>query len=136
MTIIGYHASHEQFSPSELLQYVRLASDAGFEAAKSSDHFHPWSERQAQSGFAWAWLGAAMQATNLPFGTIVAPGYRYHPAIVAQAAATLAEMFPQRFWLRWVLARRSTRRSLACLGPTNPSATPVCWNPWRSYGRF
>ena len=99
MTKIGYHASHEQFAPSALLIYVRLAQDAGFDAAKSSDHFHPWSERQAQSGFAWSWLGAAMQATSLPFGTITAPGYRYHPAVVAQGAATLGEMFPGRFWL-------------------------------------
>lgn len=99
MTLIGYHASHEQFSPSELLQLVIAAEQAGFHCAKSSDHFHPWSERQGQSGFAWSWLGAAMQATRFGFGTISAPGYRYHPAVLAQAAATLGEMFPGRFWL-------------------------------------
>jgi len=99
MTALGYHASHEQFAPSALLAHVRHAEAAGFDAAKSSDHFHPWSERQGQSGFAWSWLGAAMQATALPFGIISAPGYRYHPAILAQAAATIAEMFPQRLWL-------------------------------------
>lgn len=97
--LLGYHASHEQFSPAELLGYVREAEAAGFTAAKSSDHFHPWSERQGQSGFAWAWLGSAMQATRLPFGTITVPGYRYHPAIVAQAAATLAQMYPERLWV-------------------------------------
>lgn len=96
---IGYHASHEQFAPSRLLALCRMAEAAGFTQAKSSDHFHPWSERQGQSGFAWAWLGAAMQACALPFGSIAAPGYRYHPAILAQAAATLGEMFPGRFWL-------------------------------------
>jgi coenzyme F420-dependent glucose-6-phosphate dehydrogenase len=99
MTALGYHASHEQFSPSALLDYVRQAEAAGFDCAKSSDHFHPWSERQGQSGFAWSWLGAAMQATSLPFGIISAPGYRYHPAILAQAAATIAELFPRRLWL-------------------------------------
>jgi coenzyme F420-dependent glucose-6-phosphate dehydrogenase len=99
MTLIGYHASHEQFSPSELLQLVIAAEQAGFDCAKSSDHFHPWSERQGQSGFAWSWLGAAMQATRLGFGIISAPGYRYHPAVLAQAAATIGEMFPGRFWL-------------------------------------
>lgn len=99
MTLIGYHASHEQFAPSELLRFVRMAEDVGFEAAKSSDHFHPWSEKQGQSGFAWSWLGAALQATALPFGSIAAPGYRYHPAVLAQAAATLGEMYPGRFWL-------------------------------------
>lgn len=99
MPKIGYHASHEQFTPSELLKYVQMAQQAGFTAALSSDHFHPWSEQQGQSGFAWAWLGAAMQATEIPFRIVCAPGQRYHPAIIAQAAATLAQMFPNRFWL-------------------------------------
>jgi len=96
---IGYHASHEQFAPSELLACVKLAQRAGFAAAKSSDHFHPWGEEQGQSGFAWSWLGAALEATSFPIGVISAPGWRYHPAILAQAAATLAEMYPGRFWL-------------------------------------
>jgi coenzyme F420-dependent glucose-6-phosphate dehydrogenase len=99
VTQLGYHASHEQFAPSALLDYVRDAEAAGFDCAKSSDHFHPWSERQGQSGFAWSWLGAAMQATRLPIGMISAPGYRYHPAVLAQAAATIGEMFPGRLWL-------------------------------------
>jgi probable non-F420 flavinoid oxidoreductase len=64
-----------------------------------SDHFHPWSERQAQSGFAWTWLGAALATTHLDFGLVCAPGQRYHPAVVAQAGATLAEMFPGRVWM-------------------------------------
>lgn len=97
--MIGYQASHEQFKPSELLQLVALAEQAGFTSVNSSDHFHPWSKRQGQSGFAFAWLGAALQATRLPYGSVCAPGQRYHPAIVAQAAATLAEMFPGRFWI-------------------------------------
>ena len=54
-----------------------------------SDHFSPWSARQGHSGFAWSWLGAALQATRLPFGVVNAPGQRYHPAIIAQAIATL-----------------------------------------------
>ena len=99
MARIGFHASHEQFAPSELLQLVGLAERAGFSAAMSSDHFRPWGPAQGQSGFAWSWLGAALQATRLPFGVISAPGYRYHPAILAQAAATLGEMFPGRLWL-------------------------------------
>jgi probable non-F420 flavinoid oxidoreductase len=99
MVEIGYHSSHEQFSPADLLKYVQLAEKAGFRAAMSSDHFTPWSERQGQSGFAWSWLGAAMHATKLPFGIVNAPGQRYHPAIIAQAAATLAQMFPGRFWV-------------------------------------
>ena len=99
MIKIGYHASHEQFKPSTLLRYVQRAQEAGFTAAASSDHFLPWSNRQGESGFAWSWLGAALQATSLSFGVVNAPGQRYHPAIIAQAAATLAEMFPERFWM-------------------------------------
>jgi G6PDH family F420-dependent oxidoreductase len=97
MATIAYHASHEQFKPSLLLTYVRRAEQAGFTAVSSSDHFQPWSQRQGESGFAWAWLGAAMHATSLPFCVVCAPGQRYHSAILAQAAATLAEMFPTRF---------------------------------------
>jgi probable non-F420 flavinoid oxidoreductase len=98
MAIIGYHASHEQIKPSALLRYVQLAEAVGFGAGMCSDHFHPWNEQQGQSGFAWSWLGAALQATQLSFGMVNAPGQRYHPAIIAQAAATLAEMFPSRLW--------------------------------------
>jgi len=96
---IGFHASHEQFTPSHLLKLVQRAEKAGFQAILSSDHFHPWSNEQGESGFAWSWLGAAMQATRLDFGIVNAPGQRYHPAIIAQAVATLEEMFPGRFWL-------------------------------------
>jgi probable non-F420 flavinoid oxidoreductase len=97
--MIGYQASHEQFKPSELLGLVKLAEQAGFTSINSSDHFHPWSKRQGQSGFAFSWLGAAMANSSLPFGSVCAPGQRYHPAIVAQAVATLAEMFPGRYWI-------------------------------------
>ncbi len=99
MTLFGFHASHEQHAPDRLLAHVRAAEAAGFAGAMCSDHFHPWIDEEGQSGFAWSWLGAALQATNLSFGTVNAPGWRYHPAIIAQAAATLAVMFPGRFWL-------------------------------------
>jgi probable non-F420 flavinoid oxidoreductase len=97
--VIGLHCSHEQIPPSRLLTHVREAEAAGFGAGMSSDHFSPWSARQGESGFAWSFLGAALQATALPFGVVNAPGQRYHPAIVAQAAATLAELFPGRLWV-------------------------------------
>ncbi len=71
-----------------------------------SDHWAPWSEAQGQSGFAWSWLGAALEATSLSFGVVNAPGQRYHPAIVAQAAATLSVMYPGP-----ILARDRFRRA-------------------------
>ena len=98
MVTVGFHASHEQIVPSRLLENVQQAEAAGFAAAMCSDHFSPWSERQGESGYAWSWLGAALQGTALPFGVVTAPGQRYHPAITAQAIATLAEMYPGRFW--------------------------------------
>jgi probable non-F420 flavinoid oxidoreductase len=99
MTIFGWHASHEQIPPSRLLAAAQMAEEVGFDAGMSSDHFSPWNPRQGESGFAWSWLGAALQATSLPFGVVNAPGQRYHPAIIAQAAATLTEMFPGRLWV-------------------------------------
>lgn len=99
MTSYGFHASHEQIAPSQLLRDVQRAERAGFAMAMCSDHFAPWSVRQGNSGFAWSWLGAALATTDLRLGTVTAPGQRYHPAVVAQASATVAEMFPDRFWL-------------------------------------
>jgi probable non-F420 flavinoid oxidoreductase len=99
LPIVGLHHSHEQIAPSELLKVAQTAEAAGFGAAMSSDHFSPWSARQGESGFAWSWLAAAMATTSLPFGVVNAPGQRYHPAIIAQAAATLCEMFPARLWI-------------------------------------
>lgn len=98
MVFIGFHASHEQIAPSTLLDDVCRAEEAGFDGAMCSDHLAPWSPRQGQSGFAWSWLGAALARTRFPIGVVTAPGQRYHPVVVAQAAATLAEMFPGRFW--------------------------------------
>ncbi|WOD40210.1 TIGR03885 family FMN-dependent LLM class oxidoreductase [Nodosilinea sp. E11] len=117
MVQFSYHASHEQFPPSLLLTYAQQAEQAGFQAITCSDHFHPWSERQGESGFAWSWLGAAMQAASLPFGVVCAPGQRYHPAIIAQAAATLGEMFPDRFW---VALGSGQAMNEAITGPTWP----------------
>ena len=99
MNVFGYHASHEQFHPHDLLRYVRVAEEAGFDAAMCSDHWAPFGESQGQSGFAWSWLGAALATTTFSLGVVNAPGQRYHPAIIAQAAATLSVMFPDRFWL-------------------------------------
>lgn len=98
MPLIGFHASHEQLPPSRLLADVQTAEAAGFQAAMCSDHLAPWSHAQGHSGFAWSWLGAALQATSLTLGVVTAPGQRYHPAIIAQAIATLGEMYPGRFW--------------------------------------
>ena len=89
----------------------------------SSDHFSPWSERQGESGFAWSFLGAALEATSLGFGVVKAPGQRYHPAIVAQAASSLCEMFPARLWL--ALGSGAGKRVVAKSSGRSKSAD--CW---------
>lgn len=116
MPIIGYHASHEQIPPSDLLSFVKAAEEAGFGAAMCSDHLSPWSERQGNSGHAWSWLGAALEATSFSLGVVTSPGQRYHPAVSAQAIATLAEMYPARFW--------------AALGSGEALNEHVTGNPW------
>jgi probable non-F420 flavinoid oxidoreductase len=116
MATIGWHASHEQIAPSELLTAVGEAEAAGFQAAMCSDHICPWSEQHGESGFAWSWLGAALARTSLRIGVVNAPGQRYHPAVIAQAAATLTEMFPGRFW--------------AALGTGEASNERVTGDPW------
>jgi probable non-F420 flavinoid oxidoreductase len=102
VTTLSYHASHEQFAPSALLRFVRRAEHAGFDAAFSSDHLQPWTPEQGHSGHSWSWLGAALGSTSrLTFGTITVPcGWRYHPVVLAQAIATLGEMYPGR--IPWV----------------------------------
>ncbi len=99
--VVGYAASFEQFHPTDLLTYCQQAEQQGFTAVMASDHFHPWTPGQGQSGFVWTWLGALGAATSIPrFGTgVTPPGYRYHPAVLAQAAATVEAMFPGRFFL-------------------------------------
>jgi coenzyme F420-dependent glucose-6-phosphate dehydrogenase len=98
---IGYAASLEQFHPTDLLDWCAQAEAAGFSAGVMvSEHFHPWTPKQGQSAFAWSFMGALGLRTSLPFGTgVTCPSFRYHPAVVAHAAATLGAMFPGRFWL-------------------------------------
>jgi len=98
MPTIGFHAQHEQAHPRDLRDSAVHAEQAGFDAVMCSDHLAPWSRRQGHSGLTFAWLGAALQATErVPMGCFHAPGQRYHPVISAQAFATLAAMFPGRF---------------------------------------
>jgi probable non-F420 flavinoid oxidoreductase len=115
---IGFHASHEQFPPSEMLQLTLAAEAAGFQCAMSSDHFKPWSRTQGHSGYSWAWMGAALARTRFPIGLISVAGYRYHPAIVAQAAATLGEMFGDRFWFALGSGERLNEDIIGTAWPT------------------
>lgn len=99
--ILGYKTCHEQYQPAKLLRHAVLADKYGFETLWTSDHFHPWVHTGAAGGFAWVWMASAAERTkNMKIGTAVtAPIIRYHPAIVAQAFATLAYMYPKRIFL-------------------------------------
>jgi coenzyme F420-dependent glucose-6-phosphate dehydrogenase len=98
---LGYSLSCEEHRPSELVGWARRAEEVGFEYASISDHFHPWMETQGNSPFVWSVLGGIATATDrLQVGTgVTCSTRRYHPAIIAQAAATVASMMPGRFFL-------------------------------------
>jgi coenzyme F420-dependent glucose-6-phosphate dehydrogenase len=95
-----HFCAHEQFPPDALLQQAIAAERGGFDGIGCSDHLQPWWE-PGESGHAWVWLGAAGQATErVPIGTgVTPPGPRYHPVLIAQAWATLENLFPGRPYL-------------------------------------
>jgi len=101
MLKLGYKASAEQFGPTELLQFSRLAEQSGFDSVFISDHFQPWKHHGGHAPFSLAWLGALGALTSrITIGTsVLTPTFRYHPAVVAQAFATLGVMYPDRIVL-------------------------------------
>ena len=98
---VGYAISSEEHRPLDLVRHARRAEECGFPFALISDHYHPWIDRQGQSPFVWAVIGGIADATHgLRLGTgVTCPTIRMHPALVAQAAATAADMLPGRFFL-------------------------------------
>jgi coenzyme F420-dependent glucose-6-phosphate dehydrogenase len=95
---LGYKASAEQCGPMELLQFSCLAEQSGFDSVFISDHFQPWKHHGGHAPFSLAWLGAlGARTSRITIGTsVMTPTFRYHPAVVAQAFATLGVMFPDR----------------------------------------
>jgi coenzyme F420-dependent glucose-6-phosphate dehydrogenase len=98
---LGYALSSEEHAPNQLVENARRAEEVGFPFALISDHFHPWIPRQGHSPLVWAVIGGIAQVTRtLRLGTgVTCPTMRIHPAIVAQAAATVGAMMPGRFFL-------------------------------------
>ena len=98
---IGYTLMSEQSGPKEIVRYAQRAEDAGFDFAVMSDHYFPWLDEQGHSGYAWSMLGAVAQATErIDLMTYVTcPILRYHPAVVAQKAATVQILSDGRFTL-------------------------------------
>jgi G6PDH family F420-dependent oxidoreductase len=97
---IGYAAMLEQFGPDEVLDLCAAAEVAGFSGVMAADHFQPWTPQQGQASFVWEVLAIAGVRTKGDLGPgVTCPSFRMHPAIVAQAAATLEVMYPGRTWL-------------------------------------
>jgi G6PDH family F420-dependent oxidoreductase len=101
MVELGYTLSSEEHPPNDLVGYAARAEELGFDFLSISDHFHPWTTQQGESPFVWSTLGGVAHATDeIPVGIgVTCPIIRYHPAIVAQAAATVAAMLDGRFVL-------------------------------------
>ena len=98
MTRFGYFLSSEELGPRALVDLGKAAEAAGFERVWVSDHYHPWQEVQGESPFVWSVLGALAATTSLELTTAVTcPTFRIHPAVLAQAAATVADLAPGRF---------------------------------------
>src|SRR6266496_273813 len=97
----GYTLSTEEHNPKDLVAAAVRAEESGFDFLGISDHFHPWTRAQGQSPFSWSVIGAIAQATNTiqVFSEVVCPIMRYHPAIVAQAAATSQILLDGRYSL-------------------------------------
>ncbi|NKX91852.1 TIGR03557 family F420-dependent LLM class oxidoreductase [Sanguibacter hominis ATCC BAA-789] len=97
---IGYAAMLEQFHPTEIIELSAYAESLGFSGVMAADHFQPWVPQQGQSAFVWNVLSALGERTRGDIGPgVTAPTFRWHPAMVAQASATLAAMYPGRHWL-------------------------------------
>ncbi len=97
---IGYAAMLERFAPGEVIALAQRAEASGFTGVMAADHFQPWVPQQGQASFVWNVLSALGQVTAGDLGTgVTAPTFRWHPAMVAQASATLAAMYPGRHWL-------------------------------------
>ncbi len=101
MTRFGYTLMTEQSGPRELVRYAASAEDAGFDFLVSSDHFSPWLTSQGHAPYAWTVLGAVANATSTVelMTYVTCPTLRYHPAVVAQKAATLQILSDNRFTL-------------------------------------
>jgi G6PDH family F420-dependent oxidoreductase len=100
MAQVGYAAMMEQFHPRQLVDFCQAAEAAGFSGIMAADHLQPWTPQQGQAGYVWAFMAAAAERTRGDIGPgVTCPSFRSHPAVIAQAAATMAAMFPRRFWL-------------------------------------
>lgn len=98
---LAWLCSHESYQPEVLLEHAVLAEEVGFDVVTGADHFHPWVDDVSAASYVWSWFGAVAQATSrVELATsVTAPLFRYHPALIAQAAATIDRLSGGRFVL-------------------------------------
>lgn len=139
MTKFGYKLMTEEHGPKALVANAVLAEQAGFDFVSISDHFHPWLEAQGHAPFAWSVLGAiAANTSKVGIATgLTCPIIRYHPAIIAQAAATIAVMSDNRFTLTVGAGERLNEHVTGARWPSIPErhamlgeAIDVCRMLW------
>src|SRR5438045_9758989 len=104
----------EQFHPKDLIGFCEKAEAAGFSGVMAADHMQPWVPQQGQASFVWSFMAAAAERTRGDIGPgVTCPSFRSHPALIAQAAATMTAMYPGRFWPGQGSAEATNERTAA-----------------------
>lgn len=125
---IGYAAMLEQFGPLEVTDYSAAAEAAGFTGVMAADHFQPWVPRQGSAPFVWNVLTAIGMRTQGDLGPgVTCPSFKMHPAIVAQASATLAAMYPGRHWLGLGAGEALNEHVVGGYWPEGPERSARMW---------
>src|SRR5690606_36692379 len=118
---IGYDAMLGRFAPSEVLALAQAAEASAFTEVTAAYHAQPWVHQQGQASFVWNVLAALGQVTTGDLGTgVTAPTFRWHPAMVAQASATLEAMYPGRHWLGLGSGEAIIEHVVGCYWPEAP----------------
>lgn len=122
MLRLGYWCAQEQYNPDKIIELSSLAEVVGFDIISVSDHFHPWSDKGGQSAFPWLMVGLIAERTKkVEVGTsVTTPLFRYHPAIVAQAFATLGYLYPGRIFLTLGTGHSMNETPLGFKWPESP----------------
>jgi G6PDH family F420-dependent oxidoreductase len=134
---VGYAAMLEQFGPVEVTDYTVAAEAAGFRGVMAADHFQPWVPQQGQAAFVWNVLTAMGARTTGDLGPgVTCPSFRFHPAIVAQASATLAAMYPGRHWLGLGSGEALNEHVTAGYWPEPPERLERMWEAVELIGKL
>ena len=134
---VGYAAMLEQFGPIEVTEYAVAAEAAGFTGVMAADHFQPWVPGQGQAPFVWNVLTAMGERTSGDLGPgVTCPSFRFHPAIVAQASATLGAMYPGRHWLGLGSGEALNEHVTAGYWPEAPERLERMWEAVEVIGKL